>query len=186
MTDPNQELIEYVDENGIPTGETAPKLDAHDGHTRMHAAFSCYVFNDKGQFLVTQRALCKKVWPSVWTNSVCGHVSSDEAREDAIKRRAEYELGIKVKDMQVILPDYSYVTPPYNGIVENEYCPVYLARINGDIKSNPEEVGDYKWLEWPDFINQISADTDGAWSFWCKDQVPRFDMSKLKRYTAPL
>jgi isopentenyl-diphosphate delta-isomerase len=60
-----QELIYYVDENDIPTGETAPKLEAHTANTRLHAAFSCYIFNDKGEFLVTQRAKSKKVWPGV-------------------------------------------------------------------------------------------------------------------------
>jgi isopentenyldiphosphate isomerase len=35
-----QELIYYVDENDKPTGETAPKLEAHNADTRLHAAFS--------------------------------------------------------------------------------------------------------------------------------------------------
>jgi isopentenyl-diphosphate delta-isomerase len=182
MADANLELIEYVDENGVPTGETAPKLDAHDDHTRMHAAFSCYVFNENGQFLVTQRALSKKVWPSVWTNSVCGHVSPGEAREDAIKRRSQYELGMEVKDIQVILPNYSYKTPPYNGIIENEFCPVFLARIDGKVNPNPDEVEDFKWLEWDEFIDQAKSDTDDIWSFWCKDQVKLFDDVILSEY----
>jgi isopentenyl-diphosphate delta-isomerase len=176
------ELIEYVDENGVPTGETAPKLDAHNDHTKMHAAFSCYIFNEKGKFLVTQRALTKKVWPSVWTNSVCGHLSPGETHEQAIVRRAEYELGLKVKDIKVILPNYSYHTPPYNGIIENEYCPVYLARIVGDVSPNPEEAASYKWIDWSEFIDETNADNHNKWSFWCKDQVSRFDTDILYDY----
>ena len=103
MTNPNQELIVYVDDQGVPTGETAPKLDAHTNHTRLHAAFSCYIFNDNGQILVTRRALTKKVWPGVWTNSVCGHPGPGEMDDDAIVRRAEYELGMTIDD---ILGDY--------------------------------------------------------------------------------
>lgn len=182
MVDPNLELVEYVDENGVPTGETAPKLDAHNDHTRMHAAFSCYVFNEKGQFLVTQRAHAKKVWPSVWTNTVCGHLSPGETHEDAIKRRAKYELGMKVKDIEPILQDYSYKTPPYHGIIENEFCPVFLARIEGDLKPNPEEVVDYKWLNWDDFVKSSKDDVDDTWSFWCKDQVGHFSEEKLRQY----
>jgi len=182
IVDPNLELVEYVDEKGVPTGETAPKLDAHNDHTKMHAAFSCYVFNDKGQFLVTQRALCKKVWPSVWTNTVCGHLSPGETHEQAIIRRAQYELGMKVKDIKVILPKYSYHTPPYNGIIENEYCPVFLARIDGDLLPNPDEVADYKWLSWDEFISETGSDSNEKWSFWCKDQVERFDNNILETY----
>ena len=102
---PNNDLIVYVNEKGEPTGETAQKLDAHTSATRLHLAFSCYVFNTKGEFLVTQRAHSKKVWPDVWTNSVCGHPGPGEEIVDAMKRRLDYEVGLKARDYQVILPE---------------------------------------------------------------------------------
>lgn len=59
------ELIVLVDEDGHEIG-TAPKLTSHHLHTPLHKAFSCYIFDeDEGRFLVTQRALSKKVWPGV-------------------------------------------------------------------------------------------------------------------------
>lgn len=182
MDNPNQELIVYVDEEGIPTGETAPKLDAHTGSTRLHAAFSCYIFNDEGKILVTRRALTKKVWPGVWTNSVCGHPAPGESDEDAIIRRAEYELGMKVNDVEVILPSYKYKTPPFNGIVENEFCPVYLARMGSSPSPNPAEVEDYKWMNWSDFATELKTDDENEWSFWCKDQVRQFNNNILSPY----
>ena len=182
MTNPNQELIVYVDTNGKPTGETAPKLDAHNGQTRLHAAFSCYIFNDAGQILVTQRALSKKVWPGVWTNSVCGHPGPGESNLAAINRRSDYELGMQVRDIQVILPKYIYQTPPFNGIVEYEFCPVHLARMSSLPNPNIEEVEDYKWMDWIDFETELKADTADVWSFWCKDQVRQFDRSILAPY----
>ncbi|NTW61356.1 isopentenyl-diphosphate Delta-isomerase [Candidatus Saccharibacteria bacterium] len=180
------ELIVYVDENGVPTGETAPKLEAHNSSTRLHAAFSCYIFDDKGRILVTRRALGKKVWPGVWTNSVCGHPGPDESHESAIARRADYELGMKIKDLSVMLPDYVYKTTPFNGIVEYEFCPVYLARMSSDPNPNAEEVEAYKWIEWDEFVAHL-ADDDGGnhWSFWCKDQVRRFRPEILKSYLNP-
>src|SRR5688572_7220641 len=116
------ELIVFVDENGKPTGETGPKLESHTANTILHLAFSCYVFNDQGQFLITQRAHSKKVWPDVWTNSVCGHPGPGEDMVDAIRRRLLYELGMTVKSFEVVLPNYRYTTPPYNAIIENEFC----------------------------------------------------------------
>jgi isopentenyl-diphosphate delta-isomerase len=148
----------------------------------MHAAFSCYVFNDKGEFLVTRRAMVKKVWPGVWTNTVCGHLLPGETHEHAIERRAEYELGMRVKDVAVVLKDYSYQTPPYNGIIENEFCPVFLARIEGDISPNPEEVMDYQWLDWHEFLRQTKSDLNHKWSYWCKDQIGRFDQGFVEKY----
>jgi isopentenyl-diphosphate delta-isomerase len=182
MVYPNQELIVYVDDQGVPTGETAPKLDAHTGNTRLHAAFSCYVFNEDSKLLVTQRALTKKVWPGVWTNSVCGHPGPGESDEDAIIRRTDYELGMQVTDISVILPNYKYRTPPFNGIVENEFCPVYLAVIDSSYPTlNPSEVEDYKWMDWNDFVTELKKD-DNKWSFWCKDQVRQFNKKILAPY----
>ncbi len=178
------ELIVYVNPDGTPTGETAPKLEAHNANTKLHLAFSCYVFNDQGQVLVTRRALTKKVWPGVWTNSFCGHPGPNEAITDAIARRADFELGLKFSDVRVVLPNYAYITPPFNGIIENEFCPVYLAKAATDPLPNPDEVDSYKWLEWADFTAQLSADTGDVWSFWCKDQVKQFHQTTLKEYMA--
>lgn len=66
------EFIVLVDTDGRPIGATE-KLVGHHAETSLHLAFSCYVFNDRDEFLVTQRAHGKKVWPGVWSNSVCGH-----------------------------------------------------------------------------------------------------------------
>jgi len=186
MGNPNQELIVYVDEQGVPTGETAPKLDAHTGKTRLHAAFSCYIFNDDGQVLVTRRALTKKVWPGVWTNSVCGHPGPGEPEENAIERRAEYELGMQVAEIEIMLPNYKYKTLPFNGIVENEFCPVYLARMDSEPSPNPDEVEDFKWMNWADFIVELKMDKTNKWSFWCKDQVRQFNSKTLAPYIKTL
>lgn len=182
MVDPNQELIVYVDKRGMPTGQTARKLDAHNDHTLLHAAFSCYIFDDRGKLLVVQRALMKKVWPGVWTNSVCGHLAPEESREHAIIRRADYELGMKIEALMAILPAYAYKTPPFNGIIENEFCPVYLAKAASTLKPNPKEVATYRWLEWDEFMAETKADKTNKWSYWCKDQVKQFDEDILAMY----
>lgn len=180
------ELIYYVDEKDNPTGETAPKLEAHTANTRLHAAFSCYIFNNAGEFLVTRRAKNKKVWPGVWTNSVCGHPAPGESRQAAIIRRTQYELGMTIKDLQVILPKYIYKTPPFNGIIEHEYCPVFFAHSSSLPDPNIEEVDAYKWLKWEDYVHQVQNDTDDVWSWWCKDQLKqinsKLESTKLKSY----
>ena len=186
-----KELIYYVNKNDIPTGEVCEKYAAHNASTRLQAALSVYVFNDKGQFLVTQRAHSKKVWPGVWTNSCCGHPYPDESREDAIARRLKYELGMTVSDVSVLLPKYTYKAPPYNKIIENEFCPVYIARATSKLTLNTNEVEQYYWMDWHNYITAIEADDDtdaarcdwmntvstgesrklGIWSWWCKDQL---------------
>lgn len=180
MSEP--ELIVYATEDGVPTGKTAPKLEAHTSETGLHLAFSAYVFDTAGRFLVTQRASTKKVWPGVWTNSCCGHPMPGESNEAAIGRRLEYELGMYASDPVVLLPRYRYKTPPYAGIIENEFCPVYAVRANSQPQPNPSEVDDWQWVDWQWYIDQLAQDpndyslplqhADAAkWSWWAKDQL---------------
>jgi len=176
------ELIVLLDENHNEIG-TAPKLASHHAHTPLHKAFSCYVFNDRAELLVTQRALSKKVWPGVWTNSVCGHPAPGESYEDAIVRRATYELGMELADITLILPQYQYTTPPFQGIIENEFCPVFAARPVSGPQPNPEEVEAFKWMAWDDYVNELLTNPD-PYSYWAKDQLsPLSDNSVFKQFT---
>lgn len=176
-----EELVVLLDDNGKEIG-TAPKLPTHHAHTPLHKAFSCYVFDAHGRFLATQRALSKKVWPGVWTNSVCGHPAPSESDHAAIARRSQQELGMEVTDIQILLPNYRYKTPPYNGIIENEICPVYVARLVSGPQPNPEEIEAYEWLSWDDYTQAIQQNPD-KYSYWTKDQVPRIvDHPLLKQY----
>jgi isopentenyl-diphosphate delta-isomerase len=102
---PDEELIVLVDERGRARG-TAEKWSSHHEDTPLHLAFSCYVFDDSGAFMATRRALTKKVWPGVWTNTVCGHPAPGESFADAIQRRLDYELGMTASHVEVVLPEH--------------------------------------------------------------------------------
>jgi isopentenyl-diphosphate delta-isomerase len=178
------ELIVFVDDTGKPTGETGPKLASHNADTKLHLAFSCYIFRRKdNRFLVTQRAMGKKVWPGVWTNSVCGHPRPNESIEDAIRRRAADEIGLtSLQDIQVVLPAYRYKTPEYNGVIENEFCPVYIAFTDGQVNANPDEVEMYRWLPWKEYAIMLNdpAHADKM-SYWAKDQYQQLkDVAPFK------
>jgi isopentenyl-diphosphate delta-isomerase len=113
----------------------------------------------------------------------------DESREDAIVRRVQHELGMTIKSIKQIVPDYIYKTPPYNGIIEYEYCPIYTAIATSEPVLNPEEVDYYKWVKWQWFIEQTAQDGNDysnpfasdapVWSWWCKDQQRYFETSQL-------
>lgn len=165
-----EELVVLVDDNGHKIG-TAKKSEIHNARTPLHLAFSCYIFNSRGQFLLTRRALSKRVWPGWWTNSVCGHLMPGETTEQALRRRVAYEVGIdKLDSLSCILPNYRYTTPPDHGIIENEVCPVYVAVTKAEPSPNPDEVEDFEWLEWPKALKLVEADP-GKYSWWMKDQI---------------
>lgn len=181
-----RELVVLVDDEGQPIG-AADKVAVHGADTPRHLAFSCYVFDRDGSFLVTQRALTKRVWPGVWSNSVCGHPAPDESFEAAIRRRLDDELGMTAGDFEVALPDYQYRSPPFDGIVENELCPVYVARGESEPRPNPSEVEAYRWMSWADFVRAVEADTADTYSWWSRDQLARLkDHSLIAAYSSPI
>ncbi|HYZ30266.1 MAG TPA: isopentenyl-diphosphate Delta-isomerase [Thermoleophilaceae bacterium] len=167
---PTEELIVLVDRRGQPTG-TAEKRSAHHADTPLHLAFSCYVFDDAGRFLATRRSKAKAVWPGVWTNSVCGHPAPGESFADAIDRRLDHELGMTADDIDVVLAHHVYRAPPFRGIVEYEFCPVFVARARSAPRPNPEEVAEHRWMRWENFVRAAEADTTDGFSWWCKNQL---------------
>jgi isopentenyl-diphosphate delta-isomerase len=168
-----EEVVVYVGADGRPTGKTAPKLAAHNAQTGLHLAFSCYVFDRQGRLLVTRRAAHKKVWPGVWTNSVCGHPAPGENMLEAIRRRLAVELDMQASDFRIALPRYTYKTPPFNGVIEHEFCPVFVARSLNDPEPDGREVEAWRWVAWPEFVAAAEKDRTHTWSWWCKDQLKR-------------
>ena len=164
---PVQETTERVvllDANGHPVG-TDLKSVVHTEDTPLHLAFSCHVVNPAGEVLVTRRALAKKTWPGVWTNSFCGHPQPDEPAVDSVARRAAFELGLEFSDLELVLPDFRYRAVDASGIVENEVCPVYLARVDAEPVPNPHEVMDVAWVD-PLVLGESVARTPWAFSPW--------------------
>lgn len=177
----DHDLIQFCTDDGHLTGETGPKVASHTATTQRHLAFSVFVFNTRGQVLVSQRSHHKTVWPLVWTGTCCGHPLPGESMEAAMARRLDYELRLAAQDFTIILPTYRYTTPSYHGIVENEFCPVYFARTTAEPNPNPLEVENYQWLDWAELIRQAAADGHDyrhpdapdapRWSYWMKDQL---------------
>lgn len=165
------ELVRLLDDNGNEIG-TADKALVHTTETPLHLAFSCHVFDAEGRTLLTRRALSKLTWPGVWTNSFCGHPAPGETFEDAIVRRAETELNIKLSGIKPALPGFRYRATDASGIVENEVCPVFTAVYagSGEISPNPQEVCDLAWADVVDVEEAVAA-TPFAFSPWLVQQL---------------
>lgn len=165
------EQVVLLDDEGSPVG-TALKADVHSTETVLHLAFSCYLFNDVGELLLTRRSLGKMTWPGVWTNSFCGHPGPGERPETAVERRANEELGATLQGVRVVLPDFRYRAVDASGIVENEVCPVYLARLDGAVRPRPAEVADWAWVSPQDLVRAVER-TPFVFSPWMVLQMPQ-------------
>jgi isopentenyl-diphosphate delta-isomerase len=174
-TEGTQELVVLLDQARRPSG-TMPKSEVHHGDTPLHLAFSVYVFDRRSRFLATRRALSKRTWGGVWTNSCCGHPGPGEEVADAARRRLRQELGLAAEDVTLVLPDFAYTATSADGITENEVCPVFVARVDGDPAPDPAEVAEWRWVDWSDF-RRLASTAPWAISPWAAAQVPQLPES---------
>jgi isopentenyl-diphosphate Delta-isomerase len=163
------ESVILVDETGSARG-TAAKAAVHHARTPLHLAFSCYLFDAAGRFLLTRRAESKDTWPGVWTNTCCGHPLPGEPVADSVRRRLRHELGIATADLVLVLPRFRYQAQMANGVVENEVCPVYAAYSDAVPAPDPAEVAEIAWVDWGQFCDGVATGRQSV-SPWCVMQV---------------
>ena len=163
-----KEYVVLVNDQGRRTG-LALKSEVHTVDTPLHRAFSCFVFNSKGELLLQQRAKSKQTFPLVWSNTCCGHPGPGEKTKTAIRRRLKHELGISVNQLWEALPEYRY-RAEMHGIVENEICPVFVAFTKDKPIRNPAEVEATKWMPWEEFQMKVKT-AKPPYSEWCIEET---------------
>jgi isopentenyl-diphosphate delta-isomerase len=128
-----------VDEQDNPIG-SCEKLAAHK-QGLLHRAFSVFIFNNKGEMLLQQRAMGKYHSEGLWTNACCSHPAEGEELKDAAHRRLLEEMGFDTEVEKVF--DFVYRASFENGLTEYEFDHVFAGNYDGPIAYNKEEVMDY-------------------------------------------
>lgn len=137
-----EEQVILVDENDNKIG-LMPKMEAHE-KALLHRAFSVFVFNNKNELMLQQRAKHKYHSPKLWTNTCCSHQRDGETNLQAGKRRLQEEMGF-VTDLEETT-SFIYKAPFDNGLTEHEYDHVMVGYYNNEPLININEVADWKWM----------------------------------------
>lgn len=146
-----KEQVILVDQQDNPIG-LMEKIEAHE-KALLHRAFSVFVFNDKNELMLQQRAAEKYHSPLLWTNTCCSHQRDGESNIEAGKRRLQEEMGFSCELKEVF--SFIYKAPFDNGLTEHEYDHVMIGRFNDEPIVNPEEVVSYKWMPLIEVKNDI-------------------------------
>lgn len=152
MEKKKEELVVLVNEKDEQIG-LMPKMEAHE-KAKLHRAFSVFVYNDKGEMMLQQRALCKYHSPGLWTNTCCSHQRDGEDNIAAGKRRLMEEMGFSTELKETI--SFVYKAPFDNGLTEHEFDHILVGDYEGEPNINPEEVADWKWSGVEEVKKEIS------------------------------
>ncbi len=119
------------------------KIEAHE-KALLHRAFSVFVFNEKNELMIQQRAHSKYHSPGLWTNTCCSHQREGESNIEAGKRRLQEEMGFTCDLKDTI--SFIYKAPFDNGLTEHEFDHILIGYFEGEPDLNPEEVAAWKWM----------------------------------------
>jgi isopentenyldiphosphate isomerase len=129
----NNELFEIVDEQGHVRG-LRPRRECHGDPTLIHQAVHVLVFNQRGDVFLQKRAATKDIQPGKWDSSVGGHMQPGETPEQAARREAEEELGLRNATLHWA---YQYL---WHSPRETELIRTFVARSAGPFQLQAAEI----------------------------------------------
>ncbi|MFC5195346.1 MULTISPECIES: isopentenyl-diphosphate Delta-isomerase [Bizionia] len=164
-----EEQVILVNENDEQIGLMG-KMEAHE-KALLHRAFSVFVFNDKKELMIQQRAMHKYHSPGLWANTCCSHQRDGESNIDAGKRRLQEEMGF-VTDLEESI-SFIYKAPFDNGLTEHEFDHIMIGYFNDAPEINPEEVAAWKWMALDSIKEDMKRQPD-LYTAWFKIIFQKF------------
>ncbi|MBI2583072.1 MAG: isopentenyl-diphosphate Delta-isomerase [Candidatus Aenigmarchaeota archaeon] len=146
------ESLVLVDEKDREIG-IEEKIKAHK-EGKLHRAFSIFVFNSKGEMLITRRAKSKYHWSGFWSNACCSHPRPGEPLEKAAHRRLKEELGFDCGLKKAF--DFIYKVKFENGLFEHEFDHVFIGKFDGKPSPDKEETDGWKWIPLGELKKEIA------------------------------
>ncbi len=145
------------------------KMKAHEAGL-LHRAFSIFIFNDKGEMLLQQRALNKYHSGGLWTNACCSHPAPGEETQVAATRRLQEEMGFKTSLEKVF--DFIYKADFENGLSEYEFDHVFVGQYNDPVQFNIEEVMAQQFKSMSDIEHDLKINPE-KYTAWFEIAFPK-------------
>lgn len=157
------EYVSLVDEQDNEIG-VMEKLQAHQ-EALLHRAISVFIFNDRKELLLQQRAAEKYHSPLLWTNTCCSHPRPGEVVIEAANRRLMEEMRMACNLTYEF--SFTYKAVLTEELTEHEFDHVFFGESNETPVPNPAEVADWKYMA----LDDIEADMEknpGVYTSWFK------------------
>ena len=157
------EYVILVNNNDQSLG-AMEKMEAHEKGV-MHRAISVFVFNNAGEMLLQKRADEKYHSAGLWSNTACSHPRTNEKPRDAAHRRLIEEMGFDCDIDEAF--SFVYKANVGESLTEHEYDHVFIGYCDVEPTPNPDEVGDWKYVDFDWLIKDIDENPDD-YTVWFK------------------
>ncbi len=158
------EILDVVDENGNPTGETVGREKAHSMGIRHRTAHVWLLRRKNGrlQVLLQKRSENKESYPGCYDISSAGHIPAGEDFASSAVRELKEELGVEALAQQLILCGQRrfQIESLFHGTLfrDNQVSRVYILwhdRKIADFRLQREEVSAVQWFDFDDCMRKV-------------------------------
>lgn len=162
------EMLDVVDENGLPTGETVPRSLAHARgipHRTAHV-WLLRLWENTVEVLLQKRAARKESWPGCYDISSAGHIPAGSDFVPSALRELREELGVTAAPEALIFcgnrtarAEKMFGGKPF---LDQEYARVFVLLLDQDavaFQLQPEEVDCVRWMPLADCIRAVRDGT---------------------------
>lgn len=162
------ELLDIVDEQGIPTGETIERTLAHEQGI-LHRTSHVWIMREKKgriQILLQKRSEEKDSYPGCYDISSAGHIPAGVDFLPSAIRELEEELGLSVPQEVLVycgkrrfqFQQIFHGKPFHDNQVSNIYL-LWLDKEPEEFLLQKEEVSAVRWFDFQDCIQQVKKNT---------------------------
>ena len=158
---------------------TMGKIEAHCRGS-LHRAISVFIFNDRNELLLQERAVDKYHSPKKWSNTCCTHPSPGETPLITAQRRLGEEMGLVAALTEVFT--FSYQANVGNGLIENEFDHIFFGVSNQNPNPDIAEVSDWNWVTMEDLEQELITNPEEytPWLRQCFNEVINYKLQDMR------
>lgn len=162
------ELIDIVDENGIPTGETIDRTVAHRSGVRHRTTHIWIVRKRESnvEILLQKRAKYKDSFPGCYDISSAGHIPAGVDFIPSGLRELQEELGVTISEEELIDCGLfcTFKTNEFHGVpyVDNQVAKVFLLwkdKSIEELRLQEEEIESVMWMDFQECKQAVRNQT---------------------------
>lgn len=162
------EILDIVDENGLPTGQTVERERAHTEGI-MHCTSHVWLVRRRGgrvEILLQKRCDTKDSFPGCYDISSAGHIPAGVDFKPSAVRELKEELGVDANEDALIYcgdrrinTDTEFYGKPFHDRQFSRVFALWCDMDETDFRLQTEEVSAVRWMGLDEVIDAVSENT---------------------------